>query len=122
VPYAGAVVSLVLAGVSPRWTVRDKVVAALLTLSPAVLAVTAMILPIRPWSLPGGQEAFLLLLVTGPLAAGYLAVVLSRRAAFSGRRPTGAQGPLCGSRGSGGRVRTGEIIRSIPVVSDTQRP
>jgi hypothetical protein len=38
-------------------------------------------LPIRPWSLPGGREAFLLLLVTGPPAAGYLAVVLSRRAA-----------------------------------------
>lgn len=81
VPFAGAVVGLVLACVSPRWTLRDKAVAGVLALSPAALALASLVLPVPRWSGPGGLELLLLLFVAGPLAAAYLAVVLSRRAA-----------------------------------------
>lgn len=60
---------------------RDKVVAAALALVPAVLAVTSFVLPAPALSAPGGSAMFLLLLVTGPVAAAYPAVMLSRRAA-----------------------------------------
>ena len=81
VPFAGAVVGLVLACASPRWTLRDKAVAAVLALSPGALALVSLVLSIPAWSGPGGIELLLLLFVAGPLAAAYLAVVLSRRAA-----------------------------------------
>jgi hypothetical protein len=91
VPFVGALVGLVLACVSRRWTVRDKVVAGVLVLSPAVLMLVSFVLPLTGSSLPGGWEVLLLLLVAGPVAAGYLAVVLSRRTAAS--TPPAAPGP-----------------------------
>ena len=81
VPFAGAVVGLVLACASPRWTAHDKVITAVLALLPGVLYVTSLVLPAPAVWLPGGWEVFLPLLVTGPLAAAYLAVVLYRRSA-----------------------------------------
>lgn len=92
VPFVGALVGLVLACVSGRWTVREKVLAGVLALSPAVLTAASLVLPTPGLSLPGGWEVLLLLLATGPVAAVYLAVALSRRAgsaappAFPGSR------------------------------------
>lgn len=82
VPVIGSLVGLVLACVSPRWSVRDKLVATALSLTPALLMVTALALPafaVTP-TLPGGIEVVLLLLLSSPLAAIYLAVVLQRQA------------------------------------------
>ena len=88
VPFVGAAVGLALACASPRWSVRDKVVAAALALLPAVLGVTSFVLPTPALSGPGGWELLLLLLVTGPVAAVYLAVMLSRRAAAPAPTPS----------------------------------
>lgn len=82
-PVVGGLAGLVLACVSPRWRVRDKLVAGALAVSPAVVLLASFLLP-APGSFaggPGGQEVFLLLLVAGPLASGYLSFVLQRRVA-----------------------------------------
>lgn len=79
VPFVGAIVGLILACASPRWSVGDKVVAGVLAVAPALLMLTPFVLPFSG-PFPGGGQV-LLLLVTGPLAAGYLAVMLSRRSA-----------------------------------------
>lgn len=76
VPLLGALVGLVLACTSPRWSGNDKLLAGLLLVVPLALVVPGV--P-RPTFLLGVLPAFLGLMLSGVLAAAYLMVVLPRR-------------------------------------------
>ena len=76
VPVLGPVVGLVMAWFSDRWTTLDRLVAVVLTVLPLVLA--AFVADAAP------TAVVLLVPLAGLVPAGYLALVLQRRAAARG--------------------------------------